>query len=551
MAGVVEVHDRIVSQLHSRNAQLTRERSEAELRLKHATALLSELSQVWLDAPPKVAESIHKILANQGQRRGSGCPKEADDLRRQQNPAQRQWSFLSFQVEDLFGCTTGARRSEPVEVAEPPMQRPLAYPSRLNDMDQHKEQVPHDTFCRESTGNTETCEEPALMMPGSEVGDLLCDVPGAAALFGEIDAMCCALKRDAERSHKEFEDRISTLKAEVKLSHDRLRESFRIAMEAKSSELELCRSQLAQVTQHLVPRFALVPDLQLELCDSEWTSCWRTSESRMKAGQDHANWLEECLSVRVQSAEEILLAREQEFKQKLAALWERKCMLAARIRLKTGTGNCDGGPFMSREELAGLRKTLGDMEATALVPLKELATVQKQEEQMQFKRLKATILDARSQSKGAVQHLSTLAQRCSNELKSRLGSMNATILAHNRVERRHLLVTAFSSWLIHGKQSASSMVQPISYPGCSATSGAKHASCKTWCLILMAAVQSWRSQTLETKVVTMAEQMAILKREGNKLDEQTTVGCRTPGEPLGSVSSNSDELLDGYELDTR
>jgi len=282
-------------------------------------------------------------------------------------------------------------------------------------------------------------------------------VPGAAALFGEIDAMCCALKRDAERSQREFEDRISMLKTEVKLSHDRLKESFRLALEAKSSELELCRSQLAQVTQHMVPRFALVPDLQLELCDSEWTSCRRTSESRMKAGQDHANWLEECLSLRVQSAEDMMLAREREFKQNLAALWERKCLLAARIRLKTGTGDGVGGQLMSREELAGLRKALGDMEATALVLLKELATRQKHEEQMQLKRLKGAILDARSQSRGAVQHLGTLTERCNKELKSRLGSMNATILAHNRVERRHLLVTAFSTWLIRRNRPVSSI----------------------------------------------------------------------------------------------
>jgi len=177
----------------------------------------------------------------------------------------------------------------------------------------------------------------------------------------------------------------------------------------------------------------------------------------MKAGQDHANWLEECLSLRVQSAEEMLLAREREFKQNLAALWERKCLLAARIRLKTGTGDGVGGQLMSREELAGLRKALGDMEATALVLLKELATRQKHEEQMQLKRLKGAILDARSQSRGAVQHLGTLTERCNKELKSRLGSMNATILAHNRVERRHLLVTAFSTWLIRRNRPVSSI----------------------------------------------------------------------------------------------
>jgi len=185
----VEVHDRIVSQLHARNAQLTRERTQAELRLRHATALLSELSEAWLDAPPKVAESIHKILAIHGQGRGDGSPKEADDVRRQPNQAQRQWSFLSFQVEDIFGCTTGARRSEPVEMAQPPPQRPLAYPPKLNDMDQNREQPQHAALFRENTENIETMkmeEQPALMMPGSEVGDLLYDVPGAAALFGEM-----------------------------------------------------------------------------------------------------------------------------------------------------------------------------------------------------------------------------------------------------------------------------------------------------------------------------------------------------------------------------
>jgi len=272
----------------------------------------------------------------------------------------------------------------------------------------------------------------------------------------------------------------------------------------------------------------------------------------MKAGQDHANWLEECLSLRVQSAEEMLLAREQEFKQNLEALWERKCMLAARIRSKTGTGSSDGvgGPLTSREELAGLRKALGDLEATALVPLKELATLQKHEEQMQFKRMKCAIMDARSQSKGAVQHLCTLGERCNNELKSRLGSMNATILAHNRVERRHLLVTAFSIWLIHEKQSVSTMIQSISHQGCSAMSSANHASCATWSLILMTTLQSWRCQALETKVVAMAQQTVIFKQEGDQLEEQTTIGGSTPGEPLCNISSNSDEPpVDSYELD--
>lgn len=269
----------------------------------------------------------------------------------------------------------------------------------------------------------------------------------------------------------------------------------------------------------------------------------------MKAGQDHAKWLEECFSLQVQSAEGMLSAREEEFKRNLEALWERKCSLAARIRLKTGTGTSDGmgGPFMPREELAGLRKALGDMEATALVPLKELATLQRHDEQMQLKRLKGAILDARSQSKAAVQHLRTLAERCNDELKSRLGSMNATILAHNRVERRNLLVTAFSNWLIHRKHSVSSMAQSI-YQGCLATSGA------TWSLILMAIVQTWRSQALETKVVAMAQQMASFTREGNKLERQTTIGSGTPRGPLVSISSNSGELtehgeLGGYELD--
>lgn len=127
MAGVVEVHDRMVAQLHQRNLQLQQEKAETELRLRQATALLTELQAAWLDLPPKVAASIEKLLvagqsqsavamsgAHGGQGMGTpnmcGSPGTASLATSVASAAPKPekktvMTWLSFNLEEMFGCT--------------------------------------------------------------------------------------------------------------------------------------------------------------------------------------------------------------------------------------------------------------------------------------------------------------------------------------------------------------------------------------------------------------------------------------------------------------
>lgn len=499
MASVVEVHDRMLLQLHMTNAQLAQEKSEVDLKLRQATALLSELQSVWMDLPPKYAESIHKVLASQDR----GKKESQKDTRESQGPtnAQKQWSWLSFSMQDLFGCTILPRQSIPaVEVPRTPP-RPLRVklalrppspppPSTCASLASSVEPSPrtwNNPSCTPETGGCGnlvrdplmmregsslqelrannvpdvTCDSPGvstLELQASNISDVICDSPGVSTLVGEIDTLCWAMKSSVERCHQELEERLAALKAETKRAQERLSESFRRALEAQQSELALCKLQLAEISQVVAPRFSLSADPQLELCDAEWNWCQRIAESRAKAGQDHAEWLENCLTQRFQSVEELLVARDQEFKQNLAMLWERKSLLAARLRLRTsccGTGGTGGSPCAeatgspASDELSQLKKALGDMEISALAPLRDLAASQEREEHALVKRLKETITDARSHSEVAVEHLSGFARLCKAELSSRLGGANAAVLARGKLERRLIIAVAFSTWVAH------------------------------------------------------------------------------------------------------
>jgi hypothetical protein len=173
----LEVHDRIVAQLQRRNCQLEQEKAEVELRLRQATALLSELQSAWMDLPPEVAASIGKILAKHsclgsGNRGGGGGGDGTDSVKSacmgspsgppavphlnlatneshltsrpvptprptlnkisktekgRKNKQQDTWAWLGFDIGMNIGCAPAARTEAeeedvPKEKGRPPMQ---------------------------------------------------------------------------------------------------------------------------------------------------------------------------------------------------------------------------------------------------------------------------------------------------------------------------------------------------------------------------------------------------------------------------------------------
>mmetsp|Transcript_61717 Transcript_61717/g.198888 ORF Transcript_61717/g.198888 Transcript_61717/m.198888 type:complete len:655 (+) Transcript_61717:114-2078(+) len=457
MACVIDVHDRMVAQLYQRNAQLAQEKSEAELRLRQATALLAELQSVWMDLPPRIADSIHKVLASQTKEgpkgRGKGQPLEGG--------RRSSWTWLSFGMDDMFGCTA-ARDSEPADPMPkrlpPPVAAPCGVPERRRI---GSAEVAGGLPRQGQAGLSKPCGADAMAVqldaavgqtevsPAVEVGDLLCEAPGAATLVAEIDVLCHAMRKDTERSFEELQHCMESLKAETKLHRQRLEDAFRHAMKAQHAELEVCKAQLAQLSENMVQRFSLAQDPQPEFCDAEWAWSRRMADLRAQAGQLHVDWLEDCLGQRVQAAEALVAAREQAFKQDLAALWERKFLLTSRLRGRVAIGAGDGaagGQAGVSEELAQVRRALGELEAGAVVPLRELAAGRGQAEQAQMKRLKAATSEAQAQGKAAATHLGSLAEKNKAELKARLGGANAALLAHRLLERRHLVIRAFLAW---------------------------------------------------------------------------------------------------------
>ena len=107
MAGVVEVHDKMIAHLQQRNVQLQREKADVELRLRQMTSLLSELQSLWMDLPPKVAETLNKVLTGQNGRSQSATDQKSDASKAKTS------SWLSLPDFDaMFGCSSSTRNDE-------------------------------------------------------------------------------------------------------------------------------------------------------------------------------------------------------------------------------------------------------------------------------------------------------------------------------------------------------------------------------------------------------------------------------------------------------
>merc|ERR1719223_1321427 len=66
-----------------------------------------------MDLPPKYAESIHRVLASQDTRTNTS-KKDASEPQ-EPKKTQNQWSWLSFNMEDLFGCAMQPRENIPAD----------------------------------------------------------------------------------------------------------------------------------------------------------------------------------------------------------------------------------------------------------------------------------------------------------------------------------------------------------------------------------------------------------------------------------------------------
>lgn len=456
MSQVVEVHDRMVSKLYERYNQLALEKSEAELKLRQALQLLSELQDLWMDLPPKVSGSISKMLASHGRNGASGV-KDAHPSAN----GRTAWRWLSFSIEDVFGCTA-ARSTEPVEgpAKRPPaeLEAALESPSRRgagNAEDAGGPPGRSEALNVQPSGNEpvqvflEPNAIPAVSSNAVEVGDLLYEAPGVSGLIAEIDVLCRALRKDAERAYEDMHQRIEDLKSQSKRHQERLQEHFNKSVEALQTELDLCKARIAQLTERAAPRYSLERDPQSDLCDGDWAWCQRAAELRAQVGSAHVGWLEDTLTQRYQVAQAQLELKEQNFQRDLSSLWERKVALTSRIRGRMTVGVGDGaagGRATGTEEMDHLKKTLSDFEASALVPLRELAAAHGREEVEHVRRLKLIISETRTQCKDTSSHMGSLAQKCKAELRSRVSRANAAQFAHCHLRRWHLLATAFNSW---------------------------------------------------------------------------------------------------------
>jgi hypothetical protein len=147
MAGIIEVHEKMLAQLQQRNQQLQQEKAEVELKLRQATALLSELQSLWMDLPPQVAASISKVLSEQNKRGDSAPPQRrstgnsnVDSLKGSlptsaplNSKSKREDAGLpstdssipragwfSFSMNDMFGCTATPRDPSKINQAHQP-----------------------------------------------------------------------------------------------------------------------------------------------------------------------------------------------------------------------------------------------------------------------------------------------------------------------------------------------------------------------------------------------------------------------------------------------
>jgi len=452
----------MVSQLYQRYNSLAQEKSETDLRLRHALALLSELQTAWMDLPPKVDESIRKILASHGH----GAKPAIKDGGSSKSTPNFTWRWLSIRIEDVFGCTAG--RS--TEAADGQIKHPP--PVALEDAREYTGHVSAGS-AEDAGGPPRRIEALAMQPLGAEpihvslepsggpmassstmeVSDLLYEAPGVAGLIAEIDVLYRALQKDMERAFEDLNQRVEDIKSEAKFHQQRLEDHFHRSLAAANAELELCKAQLAQLSDPTVPRFSLAnEDSQLDLCDGEWVWCRRAAELRAQAGRAHVSWLEDTLAQRFQVAELQLKSREREFQQDLSALWGRKAMLTSRIRGRMTVGLGDGaagGRATGNEEFDQLRRALGDIEASVLAPLKELATMNVRHEVDHVRRLKGTISEAQKQCKAATLHLGSLAKQSKVELQARVSSANAALVAHDRLVRQHYITKAFAAWLLH------------------------------------------------------------------------------------------------------
>jgi len=212
MAGMIEVHEKMLAQLQQRNLQLQQEKAEVELRLRQAMMLLSELQSVWmeLDLPPKLAASISKVLSgstgrsprehrnsngpqmrrsiSEGAATDSGAatdrayPQKSGSI--SEAPATARAGWFNFNVTDMFGCTTprdggdkvpvptkeGADRLSPLlEEKRPAPAAPI--PRRRDTAESHADDIGRPepdvepNSARSSGSNSSSSSEPPSDLP--------------------------------------------------------------------------------------------------------------------------------------------------------------------------------------------------------------------------------------------------------------------------------------------------------------------------------------------------------------------------------------------------
>jgi len=280
----------------------------------------------------------------------------------------------------------------------------------------------------------------------NDMVDLLADVPGATTLIAEIDVMCNAMHAAAGRTHKQLEQRIETLKSEARVHRQRLEESYLRTTAAQHEELELCKAKLAELVAEYMPSNNMSGELELELCDEEWARCRRIAESRAKAGQAHADWLEEYFSQRLGATEAFRDAAKNDFAQDLEAIWHRKSVLTARFRYRMYAVGDDAKTEATKQDLLSMRKELQALEKHSTQPLQLLADMTWQAEKDEVAKLKTAVTDTRSQCKAVTTQLSSFLEECKEDTADMRSTCNAELFAHAHLRQRVLIIYVFRQW---------------------------------------------------------------------------------------------------------